>query len=64
MTANDSIGYNATVKNTKMVTKRNGVQEPFSIEELHSSLLSMCDGLNMNFINIDIIVGKVAMGLP
>jgi len=24
----------------------------------------MCEALNMNYINIDIIVGKVSMGLP
>jgi len=64
MHAHDSTGFNESIKNIKMVTKRNGSQEPFSLDELRDNLLSMCEGLDMNFINIDIIVGKVSMGLP
>lgn len=65
MHAHDSTGFHDTVKNQKMVTKRDGTQEPFSTEELTKSLTNMCDGnFDMNYINIDIIVGKVSMGLP
>jgi transcriptional regulator NrdR family protein len=64
MHAHDSTGFHETVKNQKMVTKRDGTQEPYSTEELTKSLSSMCDGFDMNYINVDIIVGKVSMGLP
>lgn len=64
MHANDSTGFNEVAKNQKMVTKRDGSQQPFSTEHLTKSLTSMCEGLDMNYINIDIIVGKVTMGLP
>jgi hypothetical protein len=36
----------------------------FCIEELSRHLLAMSDGLNMDYISIDIIAGKVAKGLP
>lgn len=64
MHANDSTGFNEIAKNQKMITKRDGTQEPFSPEHLHKSLTNMCAGLDMNYINVDIIVGKVSMGLP
>lgn len=40
--ANDSTGFNEVAKNQKMVTKRDGSQEPFSAEYLHKSLTKMC----------------------
>jgi transcriptional regulator NrdR family protein len=62
--AHDSVGFDEKVKNQKTVTKRNGSVEAFNIDELTAHLTSMCGGLNMDYINIDIIVGKVSKGLP
>jgi hypothetical protein len=59
-----SNGFKSNQENVKMVTKRDGTQEPYNQEELHKYLTSMCDGLDMNYINVDIIVGKISMGLP
>ena len=64
MHAHDSTGFDEKAKNQKTVTKRDGSSEPFSAEELTSHLKSMCGGLNMEYVNIDIIVGKVSKGLP
>ena len=47
-----------------MVTKRDGTQEAYNPEVLRTDLLQSCEGLDMNFINVDIIVGKVSSGLP
>ena len=64
MHAHDSTGFDEKVKNIKTVTKRDGSIEPFSAEELTAHLTSMCGGLNMDYLNVDIIVGKVSKGLP
>ena len=64
MHAHDSTGYNDTIKNRKMVTKLNGTQEPYNPEILHENLTSMCDGLDMKYIDINLIVGKVTNGIP
>lgn len=61
MHAHESTGFNEA---QKMVTKRDGSLEPFSKDELTKHLSMMCDGLNKDHINIDVVVGKVMMGLP
>lgn len=64
MQANDSTGFAEAVKNQKMCTKRDGRQEAFSQEKLIQSLSRSCGGLDMNYLNLDIIAGKVTQGLP
>lgn len=59
MRANDSTGFADAIKNQKMCTKRDGRQQPFSQEKLAQSLAKACGGLDMNYINLDIITGKV-----
>ena len=61
MHAHESTGFNET---QKMVTKRDGSLEPFSKDELTKHLSQMCDGLNKDHLNVEIVVGKVMMGLP
>jgi len=61
MHAHESTGFNET---QKMVTKRDGSLEPFAKDELTKHLSQMCDGLNKDHLNVEIVVGKVMMGLP
>ena len=44
--------------------KWDGSLDSYDPEILHEDLRSVCDGLNMDFIKIEIIVEKVSMGLP
>ena len=48
----------------KMVVKADGTEEPFSVEKLHSHLSKLLEDLNKEYINLDIIIGKVTAGLP
>ena len=48
---------------TRLVTKLDGTKVPFSEEKLRTSLNAQLDGLNIEFINIDIIMTKVSSGL-
>lgn len=64
MANTESTGFHEIVKNQKMVTKRNGQQEPFSLEELKLHLTKMSEGLDMHFIDVDLIANKVQSGLP
>jgi transcriptional regulator NrdR family protein len=64
MHAHDSVGYAEALKSQKLVTKRDGRSEPFNCEKLHKSLQQSCDGLDMNYINLDMITQKVSLGLP
>lgn len=64
MANTESTGFHEIAKNQKMVTKRNGQQEPFSLEELKLHLTKMSEGLDMHFIDVDLIANKVQSGLP
>lgn len=57
---NDSTGFDKA----KMVTKANGSQEPFNAEELRAHLSKYTNELNNDYLNLDIIIGKVNAGLP
>ena len=48
---------------TRMVTKADGSKVPFSDDHLRASLSAQLDGLNSDYINIDIILQKVSSGL-
>ncbi len=48
---------------TRMITKVDGTKVPFSEENLRTSLTAQLNGLNTDFINIDIILQKVSSGL-
>lgn len=48
----------------KMVTKRDGSQEPFCPEKLQQDLSELLKDLDTAYINLDIILGKVLVGLP
>ena len=48
---------------TRMITKADGSKVPFSEENLRASLSAQLHGLNVDFINIDIIMQKVSSGL-
>ena len=64
MANTESTGFQEIAKNQKMVTKRNGQQEPFSFDELKQHLSKMSEGLDMHFIDVDLIANKVQSGLP
>lgn len=47
----------------RMVTKLDGTQVPFEKSKLKAYLAGFLDGLNKEFLNLDIVVEKVASGL-
>ena len=48
---------------TRLVTKQDGSQVPFSEQTLRTYLEEHLQGLNTEYISVDIIVGKVNSGL-
>ena len=48
---------------TRLVTKLDGTKVPFSEEKLRTSLNAQLEGLNVEYLNIDIIMSKVSSGL-
>jgi hypothetical protein len=46
----------------KYVTKRNGEKQPMSKEKLLARLKELTEGLNKEYINLDIVVEKVFIG--
>lgn len=63
MKANPSIIDENSVTTTRMVTKQDGSQVPFSEQTLRAYLEVQLAGLNSEYISIDIIIGKVISGL-
>jgi transcriptional regulator NrdR family protein len=47
----------------KHVIKRNGSQQPIDIEKIRNRFVNKAYGLNMNYINFDVIVNKVSEGI-
>lgn len=60
MQENKSITFEAAAK---MIKKIDGTQEPFENEALKAHLSKYLDGLNKDYLNLDIIVEKVAKGI-
>ena len=48
---------------TRMVTKDDGSKQPYSEEHLRAALDSQLEGLNRDYMNVDIILQKVSSGL-
>lgn len=48
---------------TRLITKNDGSKVPYQASILRESLQCKLDGLNQEFIDIDIILNKVASGL-
>ena len=51
-----------TPSTTKFVTKRDGTKQPLEADKIKKRIESLADGLNSQFINFDVIVGKVIDG--
>jgi len=47
----------------KYVIKRNGDQQPLDLNKLHRRFELRSKGLNMKYINFDILVAKLASGI-
>ena len=47
----------------KYVTKRDGTKAEIKAVRIKERLQSLCDGLNMDFVNLDIITEKVYKGI-
>jgi hypothetical protein len=47
----------------KYVVKRDGTQEPLDFVKLRKRFEAKSDGLNMEYINFDVIVAKLASGI-
>lgn len=47
----------------KYVTKRDGSKAEIKAVRIKERLQSLCDGLNMEFVNLDIITEKVFKGI-
>ena len=45
------------------MVKRDGTQEPLDFVKLRKRFEAKSDGLNMEYINIDVIVAKLASGI-
>ena len=52
-----------SVGTTRLVTKKDGSKEPYSELHLRTELLRQLEGLNTEYLNIDIIMSKVSSGL-
>ena len=48
---------------TRLVTKQDGTKEPFNQATLQQSLEQQLEGLNQEYINLEIILAKVSSGL-
>jgi transcriptional regulator NrdR family protein len=51
------------MSDVKYVIKRDGSRQPVDLEKIRARFSNKIDGLNMNYINLDIIVQKVANGI-
>ena len=51
------------MEETKFVVKRDGTKAEIRQERIKERLLGLCDGLNMEYINLDIITEKVFKGI-
>eukprot|EP00762_Andalucia_godoyi_P005704 ANDGO_06409.mRNA.1 Ribonucleoside-diphosphate reductase large subunit len=49
---------------SSLVTKRDGSSVPFDREVLRSRIVPLCDGLDLTWVSIDLILDKVASGAP
>jgi transcriptional regulator NrdR family protein len=47
----------------KYVTKRDGSKMPLNIEKIKKRLQTLAKGLSEEFLNLDVIVNKVATGI-
>ena len=47
----------------KYVIKRNGQRQPVNLEKIRARFVNKGMGLNLDYINFDVIVGKVAGGI-
>lgn len=61
--ANNSIAFEENNVTTYTITKRDGSKVTFDPAVLRADLESHLDGLNKDFIDLDIIVGKVTAGM-
>jgi hypothetical protein len=47
----------------KFVIKRDGTQAEIKADRIKERLAGLCEGLNMDYVNLDIITGKVYKGI-
>jgi len=60
---NQSIVVEDGMATTRLVTCKDGTKEPYSETNLRASLDRQLEGLNKDYLNLDIIMTKVSSGL-
>ena len=63
MKENNSIVVEEGMSTTRLITKLDGSKVPYAENHLRASLNKHVNGLNMDYINLDIIIQKVSSGL-
>ena len=63
MKENNSIVVEDGMSTTRLITKHDGSKVPYAENHLRESLAKHTNNLNMDYINLDIIIQKVASGL-
>ena len=63
MQANNSIAFDDKDMNVRLISKRDGSKMPFDEQILRDYLMNHTEGLNQDFIDIDVIIKKVSSGL-
>ena len=60
-TASETIEQEAPI--VKYVVKRDGSRQPVNLDKIRARFVNKGQGLNLDYINFDVIVGKVASGI-
>ena len=63
MNNNNSVTFEEKTAPVRLVTKRDGSKEPFDKAALKQYLQGFMNGLNEQYINLDIVVEKVSLGM-
>ena len=63
MKENNSIVVEEGMSTTRLITKPDGSKVPYAEKHLRQSFSKHVNGLNMDYINLDIIIQKVSSGL-
>ena len=63
MNNNNSVTFEEKTTPQRLITKQDGTKIPFEKDQLKKHLQSFLKGLNEKYINLDIVVEKVASGI-
>lgn len=59
----DSTSEPTEVPTVKYVVKRDGTRQPVNLEKVRARFVNKASGLNLDYINFEVIVQKVASGI-